>query len=80
MEEFIIEFVKSIILIILYIYNQVIQFFNAKYLKNNIFFLQSPYFASMFSGSWRETNEKVINVEITDPNITMNCKNILFKL
>jgi len=30
----------------------------------------------MFSGSWRETNEKIINVEITDPNITMNCKNI----
>lgn len=38
--------------------------------------MQSPYFASMFSGSWRETNEKVINVEITDPNITMNCKNL----
>lgn len=41
-----------------------------------MFLFQSPYFASMFSGSWREANEKVINVEITDPNITINCKNL----
>ncbi|KAH0945205.1 hypothetical protein HN011_010739 [Eciton burchellii] len=39
---------------------------------HKIYICQSPYFASMFSGSWRETNEKIINVEITDPNITMN--------
>ena len=39
-------------------------------------FLQSPYFASMFSGSWRETNEKFINVEIVDPKITLECKNL----
>lgn len=38
------------------------------------FFFQSPYFASMFSGSWREANEKVISVEITDPNITLDCE------
>lgn len=43
-------------------------------MKKNVFFFQSPYFASMFSGSWREANEKVISVEITDPNITINCK------
>lgn len=36
--------------------------------------LQSPYFASMFSGSWREANERVISVEIADPNITLDCK------
>lgn len=40
-----------------------------------IFCLQSPYFASMFSGSWKEANEKVINIEIADSNITLNCKN-----
>ncbi|KAL6440528.1 hypothetical protein ACFW04_003204 [Cataglyphis niger] len=39
---------------------------------HKVYISQSPYFASMFSGSWRETNEKVITVEITDPNITMN--------
>ena len=39
-----------------------------------MFTFQSPYFASMFCGSWREANEKVVNVEITDPNITLECK------
>ncbi|XP_012276724.1 protein germ cell-less isoform X2 [Orussus abietinus] len=37
---------------------------------HKVYISQSPYFASMFSGSWRETNEKIINVEIADPNIT----------
>ncbi|KAL0114461.1 hypothetical protein PUN28_011610 [Cardiocondyla obscurior] len=31
----------------------------------------------MFSGSWREANEKVISVEITDPNITINSLTIV---
>ncbi|XP_046424555.1 protein germ cell-less isoform X1 [Neodiprion virginianus] len=39
---------------------------------HKVYITQSPYFASMFSGSWREANEKVISVEITDPNITLD--------
>ncbi|CAG0883925.1 unnamed protein product [Darwinula stevensoni] len=34
--------------------------------------LQSPYFASMFSGAWRESEESVIEIPITDPLITKN--------
>ncbi|XP_066582998.1 protein germ cell-less isoform X2 [Prorops nasuta] len=37
---------------------------------HKVYISQSPYFASMFSGLWRETNESVIAVEIADPNIT----------
>lgn len=39
---------------------------------HKVYISQSPYFASMFSGSWREANESVINVEIADPNITLD--------
>lgn len=39
---------------------------------HKVYITQSPYFSSMFSGSWREANEKVISVEITDPNITLD--------
>ncbi|XP_011499469.1 PREDICTED: protein germ cell-less [Ceratosolen solmsi marchali] len=39
---------------------------------HKVYISQSPYFASMFSGSWREANEKVVSVEITDPNITLD--------
>ncbi|XP_020280911.1 protein germ cell-less isoform X2 [Pseudomyrmex gracilis] len=44
---------------------------------HKVYISQSPYFASMFSGSWREANEKVIKVEITDPNITMNSLSVV---
>lgn len=50
---------------------------NLFFMSNIYYFfpsLQSPYFASMFSGSWREANETVISVEIADPNITLDCK------
>ncbi|XP_014473350.1 PREDICTED: protein germ cell-less [Dinoponera quadriceps] len=44
---------------------------------HKVYISQSPYFASMFSGSWREANEKIINVEIADPNITLNSLSIV---
>ncbi|KYN04449.1 Protein germ cell-less [Cyphomyrmex costatus] len=44
---------------------------------HKVYISQSPYFASMFSGSWKESNEKVINVEITDPNITINSLSVV---
>ncbi|KAK2709599.1 germ cell-less protein-like 1 [Artemia franciscana] len=39
---------------------------------------QSPYFASMFSGSWKESTESTINIEIQDPNITIVSLTICF--
>ncbi|KAG5336386.1 GCL protein, partial [Acromyrmex charruanus] len=44
---------------------------------HKVYISQSPYFASMFSGSWKEANEKVISVEITDPNITINSLSVV---
>ncbi|XP_043480223.1 protein germ cell-less [Leptopilina heterotoma] len=39
---------------------------------HKVYISQSPYFCSMFSGSWRETNEKVISIPIADSNITLD--------
>ncbi|XP_034935796.1 protein germ cell-less isoform X2 [Chelonus insularis] len=44
---------------------------------HKVYISQSPYFASMFSGSWKETNEKFVSVEITDPNITTESLSIV---
>ena len=35
------------------------------------------YTASMFSGSWKESEENVVHIQILDPNITFDCKYIL---
>lgn len=34
------------------------------------FSFQSPYFASMFSGSWNESNKQEIEIQIPNPTIT----------
>lgn len=41
---------------------------------HKIYLCQSPYFASMFGGNWRETKQNYINIEIIDPRITNACK------
>lgn len=41
---------------------------------HKVYLCQSPYFASMFNGSWRETNSKFVNIEILDPKIDINGK------
>lgn len=41
---------------------------------HKVYLCQSPYFASMFSGSWREANESVVNIKIIDPKITSQCE------
>lgn len=40
---------------------------------HKVYLCQSPYFASMFGGSWRETNQDFINIEIDDTRITLDC-------
>lgn len=41
---------------------------------HKIYLCQSPYFASMFCGSWREREQKFIAIEIIDPKITLDCE------
>ncbi|XP_055314229.1 protein germ cell-less [Sitodiplosis mosellana] len=45
---------------------------------HKIYLCQSPYFASMFSGSWREREQNFIAIEIVDPKITLDSLNIVF--
>ena len=35
-----------------------------------LFVFQSPYFLSMFSGSWIESEKEMIEIDIIDENIT----------
>ncbi|XP_011307946.1 protein germ cell-less isoform X1 [Fopius arisanus] len=37
---------------------------------HKVYISQSPYFASMFSGSWKEAHQKIVHVELADPNIS----------
>lgn len=41
---------------------------------HKIYLCQSPYFGSMFNGSWRERQQKFVAIEIIDPKITVDGK------
>lgn len=41
---------------------------------HKIYLCQSPYFASMFGGSWLEATKNYINIDVVDPLITIDCK------
>lgn len=41
---------------------------------HKVYLCQSSYFASMFNGSWRETDSSFVNIEIIDPKIDINGK------
>ncbi|XP_063704449.1 protein germ cell-less [Culicoides brevitarsis] len=45
---------------------------------HKIYLCQSPYFSSMFSGNWRESDDDFVAIEITDPNITIKSLDIVF--
>ncbi|XP_058463252.1 protein germ cell-less [Malaya genurostris] len=38
---------------------------------HKVYLSQSPYFATMFNGSWREADEDYVHIEIVDPKITI---------
>ena len=42
--------------------------------------MQSHYFASMFSGNWKESDQVIIHLDIPDPNITEECMNTITTL
>lgn len=41
---------------------------------HRIYLEQCNYFASLFKGSWKDSNEKVYNLEVIDPNVTYEGK------
>lgn len=43
---------------------------------HRIYLCQSEYFRSMFNGSWREREQNFIAIEIIDPKITLDGKDI----
>lgn len=38
---------------------------------HKVYISQSPYFATMFNGSWREAEDDYVHIEIIDPKITI---------
>ncbi|XP_067008338.1 protein germ cell-less [Anabrus simplex] len=38
---------------------------------HKVYLCQSPYFSSMFSGSWKETTAECVHIKIVDPKITL---------
>uniref|UniRef100_A0A0P6FPD4 Germ cell-less protein 1 n=1 Tax=Daphnia magna TaxID=35525 RepID=A0A0P6FPD4_9CRUS len=49
--------------------------FGKEWNLHKIYLCQSPYFASMFSGSWKESDQSVIQIEILDSNINFESLN-----
>lgn len=45
---------------------------------HKIYLCQSPYFNSMFSGNWRESQSNFVAIEISDSNITTKSLDIVF--
>ncbi|KAH7981113.1 hypothetical protein HPB49_021726 [Dermacentor silvarum] len=45
---------------------------------HKVYLCQSPYFASMFCGDWKEKEEGVVEVGIEDPRITCDALKIVF--
>merc|ERR1719266_1483964 len=43
---------------------------------HKLYLCQSPYFASMFNGNWRESNMDHIDITIVDPNISLDSMNV----
>lgn len=44
---------------------------------HKVYLCQSPYFASMFGGSWLETTKTYITIDVVDPLITIQCEYFL---
>lgn len=39
---------------------------------HKVYLCQSPYFASMFSGAWREAKEDIVHIKVIDPKINLD--------
>ncbi|KAL1517798.1 hypothetical protein ABEB36_001522 [Hypothenemus hampei] len=45
---------------------------------HRVYLYQSPYFASMFGGSWLESTKKYITIDVVDPAITLESLHVVF--
>ncbi|XP_044735729.1 protein germ cell-less [Chrysoperla carnea] len=45
---------------------------------HKIYLCQSPYFKSMFGGSWRESFQDIVHIKIADPRITLDSLSTVF--
>ena len=45
---------------------------------HKVYLCQSPYFNSMFSGNWAETNRREIDISVPDPNVTREALEVAF--
>lgn len=45
---------------------------------HKVYLCQSPYFASMFNGSWRESDSNFVNIEIVDPKVNLEALDTVF--
>ncbi|XP_055699038.1 protein germ cell-less [Phlebotomus papatasi] len=45
---------------------------------HKVYLCQSAYFSSMFGGSWKESDRDFINIEIIDPNISIEALDAVF--
>lgn len=51
---------------------------NKDWKLHRLYLKQSPYFCSMFCGSWKESDMEVVNIDIVDENITEEALKISF--
>ncbi|ENN73153.1 hypothetical protein HUJ04_008941 [Dendroctonus ponderosae] len=49
-----------------------------EYYLHRVYLCQSPYFGSMFGGSWLETTQKYITIDVVDPAITQDSLKVVF--
>ena len=49
---------------------------NREWKLHKLYLRQSPYFRSMFSGSWRESTMEKIDIHIVDPNVDLNALHV----
>uniref|UniRef100_A0A1B6L6X6 BTB domain-containing protein n=1 Tax=Graphocephala atropunctata TaxID=36148 RepID=A0A1B6L6X6_9HEMI len=59
-------------------YDIVVDALGKEWKLHKLYLTQSPYFQSMFSGSWKETNNKYVKIEVADPNITIESLKVVF--
>ncbi|XP_039277353.1 protein germ cell-less [Nilaparvata lugens] len=59
-------------------YDIIVDVLDKEWKLHKIYLQQSPYFASMFSGSWNETNKSYVKIEVPDPNVTLEALTVLF--
>lgn len=56
----------------------VVQAFGRKWRLHKVYLKQAQFFSKMFDGKWKETNQKVIDLQIPDDNVNEDALNTAF--